>query len=137
MLPRTALASRRIPSLSPHPPSPAAGFLVVDLPVWIGWLRYVSFVFYGLGITMHVEFQGRTIYTCVEPGSQTCVPTNPSDPSSNPTCTPVSDLQSSLQLLQSTESTGDAIRNGFILLGVLILLRLWGYLALRSKTSKL
>lgn len=46
-------------------------------------------------------------------------------------------LQDSLQLLQDPNSQGEAIRNGFILLGFLIFFRVWCYYALRSKTAGL
>lgn len=49
----------------------------------------------------------------------------------------VRSLQDSLQLLQDPNSQGEAIRNGFILLGVLIFLRIWCYYALRKKTAGL
>jgi hypothetical protein len=37
------------------------------IPVWISWLKYLSFVFYGFNLLLHYEYQGRTIYSCVEP----------------------------------------------------------------------
>ena len=39
------------------------------IPVWISWFKYLSFVFYGYGLLTHIEFQGRTLYSCVEPGA--------------------------------------------------------------------
>ena len=35
------------------------------IPVWISWIRYISFVFYGFGLLLHFEYDGRTIYSCV------------------------------------------------------------------------
>ncbi|KAL6781161.1 hypothetical protein ACKKBG_A10055 [Auxenochlorella protothecoides x Auxenochlorella symbiontica] len=113
------------------------GFFVVGLADWIGWLKYLSFIYYALGMVLYFEFQGRTIYSCMEQGTDTCVLTNPSDPSTSPECTPVTNLQDSLQLLQDPNSQGEAIRNGFILLGFLIFFRVWCYYALRSKTAGL
>lgn len=67
------------------------GFFVVDLPDWIGWLRYLSFVYYTLGILLYVEFNGRTIYSCVSPGvGNACELTNPSNPAQRAECEPVS-----------------------------------------------
>ncbi len=35
--------------------------------MWIGWLRYLSFIYYGFGMLLHYEYNGRTIYSCVDP----------------------------------------------------------------------
>ena len=35
------------------------------IPVWISWIRYISFVFYGFGLLLHIEYDGRTVYSCV------------------------------------------------------------------------
>lgn len=61
----------------------------MGLADWIGWLKYLSFIYYALGMVLYFEFQGRTIYSCMEQGTDTCVLTNPSDPSTSPECTPV------------------------------------------------
>jgi len=47
------------------------GFYVADVPVWIGWLKYLSFIYYGFNVLLHVEFGGRTLYDCT---SGECVP---------------------------------------------------------------
>ena len=39
----------------------------LGIPVWIGWLRYLSFIYYGFGMLLHYEYHGRTIYSCVDP----------------------------------------------------------------------
>lgn len=54
--------------------------------------------------------------------------------SSSPTPRPCS-IQASLGLLQDPSSQGDAIRNAFVLLGMLALFRVLVYLVLRRKTS--
>ena len=36
------------------------------IPVWIGWIRYISFIYYGFGMLLHHEYSGRTIYSCVD-----------------------------------------------------------------------
>ena len=35
------------------------------IPDWIAWIKYISFVFYGFGLLLHYEYDGRTIYSCV------------------------------------------------------------------------
>lgn len=37
------------------------------IPVWISWLKYLSFIYYGFGLLLHYEYHGRTIYSCVNP----------------------------------------------------------------------
>lgn len=32
--------------------------------MWIGWLKYLSFIFYGFGLLLHIEYQNREIYRC-------------------------------------------------------------------------
>ena len=39
--------------------------LRAGIPVWIGWIRYISFIYYGFGMLLHHEYSGRTIYSCV------------------------------------------------------------------------
>lgn len=39
------------------------------IPVWIGWIRYLSFIYYGFGMLLHIEYHGRTIYSCVDPNA--------------------------------------------------------------------
>jgi uncharacterized protein involved in cysteine biosynthesis len=38
------------------------GYFVQAIPVWISWLKYLSFIFYGFGLLLHIEYNGRTIY---------------------------------------------------------------------------
>jgi hypothetical protein len=37
------------------------------IPAWIGWIRYLSFIYYGFGMLLHIEYQGRTVYSCIDP----------------------------------------------------------------------
>lgn len=39
---------------------------LAGIPDWIGWLRYISFIYYGFGMLLHIEYQGRTIYSCID-----------------------------------------------------------------------
>lgn len=38
------------------------GFFVTSMPVWISWFKYLSFIFYGFGLLLHIEFKDRVIY---------------------------------------------------------------------------
>lgn len=39
------------------------------IPVWISWLKYLSFVFYGYGQLVHIEFKDRQLYSCTDPNA--------------------------------------------------------------------
>lgn len=40
----------------------------VGIPVWISWIKYLSFVFYGYGQMVHIEYKDRVLYSCNDPG---------------------------------------------------------------------
>jgi len=44
------------------------GFYVVEVPGWIRWLRYLSWIYYGYNIVMHIQFSGRAYTECAGPG---------------------------------------------------------------------
>ncbi|KAI7836411.1 hypothetical protein COHA_009711 [Chlorella ohadii] len=52
-----------------------------------------------------------------------------------PGCSPIDNIQGSLGLLQDPASQGDAVRNTFVLLGMLVFFRIMIYLVLRRRTS--
>lgn len=62
-----------------------AGFYVSNVPSWLAWIKYASFMFYGYRIVLAIEFTGRDYYDC---GGLAKV----SDPANDPRCTPVTDL---------------------------------------------
>ena len=115
------------------------GFFVTDIADWIGWMRYLSYVYYALGLMLYIEFDGgdRQIYSCVDPISETCALTNPDNPETDPNCSPVEDIQTALGLSQDPSSSADAIRDGMVLLAFFIALRLGIYVVLRHKTQGL
>ncbi|KAL4457859.1 hypothetical protein ABPG75_012724 [Micractinium tetrahymenae] len=116
------------------------GFFVTNIPVWIGWLKYTSFIFYTLQILLFIEFDGggRPVYSCTNPSSaDTCAQVSPASPESNPSCSTVGDLQSALGLPQDPASQGEAYRNALILVAMLFGLRFITYIVLRRKTSRL
>lgn len=45
--------------------------VVAGIPVWISWLKYISFVYYGFNLLLHYEYHGRTIYSCIDPHGAT------------------------------------------------------------------
>ncbi len=34
----------------------------VQVPVWIGWIKYLSFVYWGYNLLIKVQFRGATYY---------------------------------------------------------------------------
>ena len=36
--------------------------------MWISWIKYLSFVFYGYGQMVHIEYKDRVLYSCNDPG---------------------------------------------------------------------
>ncbi|KAL4424963.1 hypothetical protein ABPG77_002848 [Micractinium sp. CCAP 211/92] len=116
------------------------GFFVTNIPVWIGWLKYTSFIFYTLQILLFIEFDGggRPVYSCTNPSSgDVCAQVSPDQPETDPSCSVVTDLQSGLALPQDPASQGEAYRNALILIAMLVGLRVLTYILLRRKTSRL
>lgn len=37
------------------------GFYVRSIPVWISWLKYLSFIYYGYGLVLKIEFNNRFV----------------------------------------------------------------------------
>ncbi|WPT14308.1 ABC transporter G family member 9 [Picochlorum sp. SENEW3] len=115
-----------------------AGYFVVSIPVWISWLKYISFVYYSLGLLLYVQFDAGNaeLYACfADSGSQQCQAVDVDNPESSSLCQRVDDVRNSLGIVQDITSQGEAIRNGMILLAFLIVLRIAVYYVLRSKTA--
>jgi hypothetical protein len=68
------------------------GFYVTTIPIWIAWLKYLSFVYYGYNLLLKIEYAGLTLWDCAG--------TSPPDPAHNPLCTlvPPGGLQAKLHL---------------------------------------
>ncbi|KAK9820397.1 hypothetical protein WJX72_009913 [[Myrmecia] bisecta] len=115
------------------------GYFVKSIPVWISWLKYLSFVYYGWGLLVHIEYAGRTIYSCptaTDSANGGVSQVNVADPASSPQCTPVSNLQSALGLGQPVDSMKWQAINACVLLGFLLFFRFLVYVMLRKKTSR-
>lgn len=46
-----------------------SGYASAGIPVWISWLKYLSFVFYGYSQLVHIEFKDRQLYSCTDPNA--------------------------------------------------------------------
>jgi hypothetical protein len=104
-----------------------AGFFVLDTPVWIDWLKWLSFIFYAYDLLLKIELRNTTIYNCGDTYS-------PSNPQNNPACTviPRSQLKDTLRLQRDpNEWTWEPIA----LLAWLLAFRLVVYYALRARTK--
>lgn len=55
------------------------GFYVTTIPIWIAWLKYLSFVYYGYDLLLKIEYSGRTVWDCNG--------ITPPNPWSDPRCT--------------------------------------------------
>lgn len=117
------------------------GYFVLNIPVWIDWVKYLSFIYYSLGLILYLQFDaGNTpLYACYDTvDGATCQSVDvENDPSTNGLCERVTNLQNSLGISQDIVSQSVAIRNGMILLAFLIVLRVAVYFVLRSKTSSM
>eukprot|EP00879_Flechtneria_rotunda_P023260 GHRR01024602.1.p1 GENE.GHRR01024602.1~~GHRR01024602.1.p1 ORF type:complete len:119 (-),score=25.26 GHRR01024602.1:822-1178(-) len=89
------------------------GYYVRNIPVWIAWIRYLSFLFWGYNLVIKTQFSDTTYYDC-----------------SSGTCQPIP----SQQLALTTDPTAPAYPDVLILLAMLIFLRLVIYYVLRRKT---
>eukprot|EP01023_Acetabularia_acetabulum_P064868 TRINITY_DN8514_c1_g1_i1.p1 TRINITY_DN8514_c1_g1~~TRINITY_DN8514_c1_g1_i1.p1 ORF type:complete len:745 (+),score=131.75 TRINITY_DN8514_c1_g1_i1:162-2237(+) len=97
----------------------AGGFLVRDVPVWMNWAKYVSFIYWGYSLCVKIQFRDTQFDDCGDLGLEK-------------ECEPVSDLTDALVLPRDVNETM-WIEAG-VLLGMLLLLRLAVYYFLNNKT---
>lgn len=104
------------------------GFYVRNVPAWIDWLKYLSFMWYGNNLLQKIEFSGRTYYDC---GTA-----DPSDPTTYPGCQPLTQQQL-VDELNFQRPVDEWPWEALVLLGYLLVLRVLVYVALRRKTATL
>ena len=99
---------------------------MTTIPVWIKWLRYLTFTYYSYNLLLKIEYAGRTLYDCH--GS------NPSHPASTPGCVPVPQegVSAALRLWESVDVWP---YEAVVLIGWLVVFRVLVYYALRHKTN--
>ncbi|CAL8462005.1 g1536 [Coccomyxa elongata] len=116
------------------------GYFVRGIPVWIGWIRYLSFIYYGFGMLLHIEYHGRTIYSCVDPNAAASgamsVQVDERNPGSNPICKPVPSMKDALGLQQDPNSNTWIAIDACVLIAWLLFYRVLVYIALRYKTAR-
>ncbi len=74
-----------------------SGFYVANVPVWIAWMKYLSFLWYGMNLLTKIQYGGVTYYDCNG--------NNPSDPQNTAGCTPLTGAQltSDIQIARSVD----------------------------------
>lgn len=107
-----------------------SGYYVRGIPVWISWVKYLSFVYWGFNLMIKIQFSGATFYQC---GSTTGLSSSHDPTAAVGPCEPVADLQAALQLPVDPNSSA-ALDLG-VLIAMLLLLRLLVYTTLRQKTK--
>lgn len=108
------------------------GFYVRDVPVWIRWVKYLSFVYWGFNVLLHVEMSGRTYVDCGERAAAAAA-ANGQAPVALRECAPVVDIQRALAL--PVDPNASVALDAGVLLAMMIALRLLIYVALRRKTK--
>ncbi|GLI64948.1 hypothetical protein VaNZ11_008352 [Volvox africanus] len=88
------------------------GFYVKTVPVWISWLKYLSFIYWGYNLLLKIQFRKNVYYNGA---------------------TPVTDLPSALGL-QIDPDVG-AAPELLVLIAMLVVLRALTYVVLRVKTE--
>ncbi|GBF97037.1 ABC transporter G family member [Raphidocelis subcapitata] len=109
------------------------GYYARNIPVWIGWLRYLSFLFWGFNILTKIQFRRYDYYDCgttVGAGSTRGV--SSAELAATPGCTRVEDLQRTLGLPAPPQQP--AWPDALVLIAMLVALRLAAFFVLRVKT---
>ncbi|KAL6756428.1 ABC-2 type transporter-domain-containing protein [Haematococcus lacustris] len=96
------------------------GYFVRDVPGWIGWLRFLSFVYWGNNLLTKIQFRHTSLTDCSQLGP-------------NGGCLVVTDLQSALRL--AVDPNEAVYPEVLVLLAMLIILRWATYIVLRWKTT--
>ncbi len=105
-------------------------YFVSSIPSWIGWIKWLSFLWYSFPLLLHVQFEGDgSTYACYETvDGRSCQAIEVDGPENSELCEPV-DLWSELRV-----STVPSLVNGLVLLGMLVVVRAAVFLALLYKT---
>ncbi|KAJ9515633.1 hypothetical protein QJQ45_021738 [Haematococcus lacustris] len=115
------------------------GYFVRDVPGWIGWLRFLSFVYWGNNLLTKIQFRHISLTDCSQLGPnggclvvtdlQTCLPA----PVELSCAVLLAAMQSALRL---TVDPNEAVYpEVLVLLAMLIILRWATYIVLRWKTT--
>jgi len=99
------------------------GFFVRDVPDWVGWLKYGSFIWWAFNLVLKIEFNDRQIEDCGGIGNEP----------EKSVCEPVDDLSDSLNL---PSDVNDSVWSDVVVLVAMLLVgRLIIYFILKRKTK--
>lgn len=101
------------------------GFYVRDVPTWMAWIRYISFVYWGYNLLLKIQFGGGgdgalQYYDCSTAGG-------------GGGCTPVTDLGTALRM--PVDPNQSPWLEVVVLIGMMLLLRALTYWVLKRKTA--
>ncbi|GAQ77731.1 ABC transporter G family [Klebsormidium nitens] len=103
-----------------------AGFFVQGIHAWIAWLKYFSFIYYGYNLLQKIQFHDTPLYDCGAAGAV-------SSPQNHPDiCTRLEDPSAALNLQRDANEWP---WEPLVLIGWMVLYRLFVYLALRKRTK--
>jgi hypothetical protein len=116
------------------------GYYVRGIPVWIDWVKYISYVYWGFNLLLKIEFANSQYYDCDDapPGAAGVPPPGAVGAAAKvvpgtPGCEPVPNLRSALQL--PVDVNDPVWLDVVVLVAMLVLLRIAVYVTLRKKTK--
>lgn len=109
------------------------GFYVTNIPPWIGWIKWVSFLTYTFSLLMKIEFKGRQFWDCSLSDDKTFNPDDPWNFVASGQCAPVLDLNKDFS---TAVDVNGAAWEGAVLVAYLLVARVLVYVALRKKTQR-
>lgn len=101
------------------------GFYVREVPGWIAWTKYLSFVYWGFNLLLKIEFAGRPVIDCTPPPG--------APPGGLTPCKRVDNVRAALNLPDDPDAS--PALDVVVTLATLIVLRVGVYIALRKKTK--
>ncbi|KIY91979.1 hypothetical protein MNEG_15984 [Monoraphidium neglectum] len=109
------------------------GYYARSIPVFISWVRYISFLYWGFNILTKIQFRRYEIFDCGgEVTSSSSRGYTPDDLRAIPGCSPIADVQTTLGL--PADPQAPAWPDAVILIAMLVVLRLAIYYTLKVKT---
>ncbi|KAL4444675.1 hypothetical protein ABPG77_002492 [Micractinium sp. CCAP 211/92] len=109
------------------------GFYVTNIPVWIGWIKWLSFLTYTFSLLMKIEYKGQSYWDCSLGGDNSFNPSDPWNYVTSGQCAPEADLN---KTFNTSIDINGAPWEAAVLVGFLVLGRIAVYIALRKKTQR-
>ncbi|KAL4427647.1 hypothetical protein ABPG75_001736 [Micractinium tetrahymenae] len=109
------------------------GFYVTNIPVWIGWIKWLSFLTYTFSLLMKIEYKGQSFWDCSLGDDKNFNPSDPWNYVASGQCAPVDDLNKEFHTSIDINSVP---WEAAVLIGFLVAGRIAVYIALRKKTQR-